>query len=218
VTEGALLAKTSLNAENFVDGAPCHTSFADIFHFHMILLLCLANCMLLSLTFCRSLMVGWSQGRLQFKKGRMMRTLPCWIHPRFGLLRITSCHQIGLHVQDLVLFIISPCAPTPYVDIVARTSSSPISDYFNNSYDYFLLLQQLVRLLPTIWRTHTITSRVTTIRCCVTYFEPSRSCIVLGLKPRFEDAPTWLPSTLGCPSFSINSVATATLGFGFYLV
>jgi hypothetical protein len=150
VTEGALLAKTSLNAENFVDGAPCHTSFADIFHFHMILLLCLANCMLLSLTFCRSLMVGWSQGRLQFKKGRMMRTLPCWIHPRFGLLRITSCHQIGLHVQDLVLFIISPCAPTPYVDIVARTSSSPISDYFNNSYDYFLLLQQLVRLLPTI--------------------------------------------------------------------
>jgi hypothetical protein len=38
---------------------PC---FANMFHFHMILLLCLANCVLLSLTFCRSLMVAWSRG------------------------------------------------------------------------------------------------------------------------------------------------------------
>jgi hypothetical protein len=36
---------------------PC---FANMFRFDMILLLCLANCVLLSLTFCGSLMVGWS--------------------------------------------------------------------------------------------------------------------------------------------------------------
>jgi len=36
-------------------------------------LLCLVHC-LLSLTFCRSLLIGKSRGRLQFKKGRMMRT------------------------------------------------------------------------------------------------------------------------------------------------
>jgi hypothetical protein len=28
----------------------------------------------------------------------MMRTSPCWIHLRFGLLRVTSHHQLGLHV------------------------------------------------------------------------------------------------------------------------
>jgi hypothetical protein len=37
---GALLAKTSLSAENYVDTAPC---FANMFHFHMILCLCLAK-------------------------------------------------------------------------------------------------------------------------------------------------------------------------------
>jgi hypothetical protein len=62
MTGGALLAKTSLNAENFVDGAPCHTMLCRHISFHMILLLCLANCVLLSLTFCSSLMVGWSRG------------------------------------------------------------------------------------------------------------------------------------------------------------
>jgi hypothetical protein len=83
---GALLAKTSLNVENYIDAAPCRTMLCKHISFHMILLLYLANCVLLSLTFCRSLMVGWSQKRLQFKKGRMMRTSLCWIHPRFGLL------------------------------------------------------------------------------------------------------------------------------------
>jgi hypothetical protein len=106
----------------------------------------------------------------------LMRTSPCWIHLRFDFLHVTNCHQLGLHVRDLVLFTISPCAPTLFIDIVARTSLSPAttsststttrcldrllseartttsttctttSDYFNNSYDYFRLLQQLVRL------------------------------------------------------------------------
>jgi hypothetical protein len=122
------------------------------------------HCVLLSLTFCRSLMVGWSRGRLQFKKGRMMRTSPCWIQLRFGLLRVTSRHQLGLHIWDLVLFTISLYAPTLSINIVAPTSSSPAYDYFlnkydyfNNSYDSFRLLQQLVRLLLT-----TLTTRTTT--------------------------------------------------------
>jgi hypothetical protein len=29
----------------------------------------------------------------------LMRTSPCWIHPRFSLLRVTSCLQLGLHVR-----------------------------------------------------------------------------------------------------------------------
>jgi hypothetical protein len=66
----------------------------------------------------------------------LMRTSPCWIYPRFDLLRVTSRHQLGLHVQDLVLFTISPRAPTPSIDIITRTSSSPAYDYFLNKYDY----------------------------------------------------------------------------------
>ena len=34
--------------------------FLDMFHLPMIILLCLANCALLSLTFCRRLIMGWS--------------------------------------------------------------------------------------------------------------------------------------------------------------
>jgi hypothetical protein len=63
---GALLAKTSLSAENYVDAAPCRTMLCKHVSFLHDLT---ANCVLLSLTFCRSLMVGWSQGRLQLKKG-----------------------------------------------------------------------------------------------------------------------------------------------------
>jgi hypothetical protein len=37
-----------------------------------------------------------------------------------------------------VMFTIRPCAPTPPVDIIARTSSSPVSDYFLNEYDCFI--------------------------------------------------------------------------------
>jgi hypothetical protein len=37
-----------------------------------------------------------------------------------------------------VLFTISPSAPTPSVDIAARTSSSAAYDYFLKLYDYFL--------------------------------------------------------------------------------
>jgi hypothetical protein len=132
----------------------------------MILLLCLANCVLLSLTFCRSLMVGWSRGRLHLKKGMMMRTSPCWIHSRFDLLWVRSNHQLGLHVRDLVLFTFSPCAPTPSDDIIARTSSSPAYNHFlqvrllGASIDYYLkldrLLEQLVRLLPTTSMSHPV--------------------------------------------------------------
>ena len=60
---GALVAKTSLNAENYVDGAPCRTMLTLFSrhvsppHDHTILS---GKFPLLSLTICRSLMVGWS--------------------------------------------------------------------------------------------------------------------------------------------------------------
>jgi hypothetical protein len=122
---------------------------------------------------------GWNSNSGPLVSHILMRTSPCWIHPRFSLLRVTSHHQLGLQVRDLILFTISPCAPTPFVDIVARTSSSPAYDYFLNKYDYsvprsitfwssidyfnnsyyhFRLLQQLVRLLPTTSTTRTTTS------------------------------------------------------------
>jgi hypothetical protein len=99
-----------------------------------------------------------------------MRILLYWLHLRFSLLRVTSHHQLDLRVRDLVLFTISPCAPIPSVDVVARTSSScdcdyffnkydysmpqsitfwSLMDYFNNWYDFFVLLQQLVWLFST---------------------------------------------------------------------
>src|SRR6185312_7824759 len=71
--------------------------FVDMYLPHMIL--CLVPYILLSLTFCRRLMMGWSRGRLQFKKGRMMRTSTCWTRSCHGLPQVTSRHQLGHHVR-----------------------------------------------------------------------------------------------------------------------
>jgi len=49
--------------------------------------------------FSRKLMMGWSRGRLQFKKGRMMRTSPCWTCMNRPHLQVTSRLQLGLHVH-----------------------------------------------------------------------------------------------------------------------
>src|SRR5579871_2620836 len=63
------------------------------------MILCLV-CVLLSLTFCRGLfMMGWSRGRLQFKKGRMMRTSPRWTHARHVLPQVPSRLQLSRHVR-----------------------------------------------------------------------------------------------------------------------
>ena len=43
--------------------------------------------------------LGWSRGRLQFKKGRMMRTSSCWIRMFHGLLQVATHPQLGCHVQ-----------------------------------------------------------------------------------------------------------------------
>ena len=67
----------------------CLLCFLDMFDLPMIILLCLANCAVLSLTFCRSLMVGWSRGRLQFKEEKMTRTS---LHRIRTLLNLVS-HQ-----------------------------------------------------------------------------------------------------------------------------
>ena len=71
--------------------------FVDMYLPHMIL--CLVPCILLSLTFRKSLMMGWSRERLQFKKGRMMRTSTCWTHSCHGLTKVISHHQLGHHVH-----------------------------------------------------------------------------------------------------------------------
>src|SRR6185312_2773594 len=79
--------------------------FVDINLFQ--LLLCLAQCILLSLTFCRNLMLGWSRGRLQFKKGRMMRTSPHWTYANRPHLQVTSRLQLGFHIH--LGFSLHPC-------------------------------------------------------------------------------------------------------------
>jgi hypothetical protein len=60
VTGGALLAKTSLNAENFVDGAPCRTMLCRHISFSHDPPPMSSRSLMVSLIFCRSLMVGWS--------------------------------------------------------------------------------------------------------------------------------------------------------------
>jgi hypothetical protein len=93
---GALIAKTSLNAENYIDAALCptmlcrHVSFS---HDHNPIY---SN---LHPAFTNSLMVGWSQGQLQFKKGRIMRTSPRWIYMSHAVRQVTSCHQLGLRIS-----------------------------------------------------------------------------------------------------------------------
>jgi hypothetical protein len=40
----------------------------------------------------------WSRGRLQFKKGRMMRTSPRWTHRHYGLSQVAIRPQHSCHV------------------------------------------------------------------------------------------------------------------------
>jgi hypothetical protein len=40
----------------------------------------------------------WSRGRLQFEKGRTMRTSPRWTHRHHGLLQVAICSQLSYHV------------------------------------------------------------------------------------------------------------------------
>jgi hypothetical protein len=94
---GAFIATTSATAKL------CETMmhlvmlcYPRMFVFSM--LLCLV-CILLSLTFCRRLMMGWSQGRLQFKKVRIMRKSPRWIRARHILPHATSRLQFSCHVR-----------------------------------------------------------------------------------------------------------------------
>ena len=41
---------------------------------------------------------GWSRGRLQFKKGRIMRALPCWTHWNHRLFQVAIHLQLSYHV------------------------------------------------------------------------------------------------------------------------
>jgi len=45
------------------------------------------------------LKMGWSRGRLQFKRGRMMRTSARCIHTSRRLPQVTSRHQLSRHVH-----------------------------------------------------------------------------------------------------------------------
>ena len=78
--------------------APCYTMLCRyVFFFQM--LLCHAQCILLSLTFCRRLMMKWNRGQLQFKKGRMMRISPCWTCTSRPHHQASSRRQVGQRVR-----------------------------------------------------------------------------------------------------------------------
>jgi hypothetical protein len=97
--------------------------------------------------------------------GHLMRTPPCWIQPRFGLLRVITnlvftseicyyspsvpAHQLCSSTSSLI----------PLCRLLTTTSSTSMTT--RGSIDYFLkldrLLQQLVRLLPTTSTTCTTT-------------------------------------------------------------
>ena len=96
--EGVYLATNSAAAE-LCDNhdAPCYTMlcrYVSSTHDPM-------SCTLhpIVTNFSRKLMMGWSRGRLQFKKGRMMRTSPHWTCTNRPHLQVTSRLQLGLHVR-----------------------------------------------------------------------------------------------------------------------
>ena len=147
------------------------------------MILCLVPCFLLSLTFCRRLMMGWSRGRLQFKKGRMMRTSTCWTRSCHGLPQVTSHHQLGHHIR--LGFSRHPCtvsALSPSYDIKTRCSSMCWKG------DDHAVILVLVLDPEHLW-----------IRLCGHdkmlhhLFGPNGPCIMSGLKPKLWVTPHGLP-------------------------
>jgi hypothetical protein len=136
-----------------------------------------------------------------------MRISPCWIHPRFSLLRVTSRLQLGLHVRFGLSW--PPWMETlisPSYDVETRRS---LMRWKKTTKDFFWFLFKLQKIRRSFC--------VTTIRCCVTYFGPGQPYIVSGLKPRLR-TPQLVALNPRTFPFDINSVAAVTLGFGFCLV
>jgi hypothetical protein len=94
--------------------------------------------------------------------------------PRFGIVHHQSLRtkSVRRHRQ-------------PYLFVTYLRLFSQQVQLLGASIDYFMkldrLFQQPIRLFPTISTTRTSTSYVTTTRCCVTCFGPSRLCTYRAL-------------------------------------
>jgi hypothetical protein len=128
----------------------------------------------------------WSRGRLQFKKGRMMRILPRWTHRRYGLLQVAIRPQLRCHVTlGFSRHIITVLVITLSYDIEMGRS------WMCWKGDDDAVVLDLVPAPEGLW-----------IILCdhdkVLYhlFGPTWPCIVSDLKPKLWAPNLWLSSTL----------------------
>ena len=143
--------------------------------------------------------MGWSRGRLQFKKGRMMRTSPCWTCTSHDLPQVTSRNQLGFRVRfGFSRYTCTVSAISPSYDIKTRCSMMR----WKRDVDAVLLV--LVLAPEGSW-----------IMLCDHdkmlhhLFRPTGPCTVLGLKPKLRAPALLVAPNPSSPIFIINSVDVA---------
>ena len=96
--EGVYIATTS-SAAKLCDNhdSPCYNMLCRYASFPNAPMSCTMHPVVTNLL--QEIVMGWSRGRLQFKKGRMMRTSPHWTCTNWSHLQVTSRLQLGFHVH-----------------------------------------------------------------------------------------------------------------------
>ena len=129
----------------------------------------------------------WSRGRLQFKKGRMMRTSPCWTHrlscqvPQVAIRSQLSCHvALGFSRHVVTVSVI-----TFSYDI--ETGSS----WMRWKGDDDAVVLDLVPAPEGPW---IILCDHPTVRCCVTYLGQLGHVSCRALSPSCGRQPLAVPN------------------------
>jgi hypothetical protein len=129
----------------------------------------------------------WSRGRLQFKKGRMIRTSPCWTHRRYGLSQVIIHPQLSCHVTlGFSRYAVTISVITFSYDI--KTGRSWMC--WKGDDDTIIL--DLVLALEGLWIFVCDYGKV-----LHHLFGPTWPCIVSGLKPKLWASNPWPSPTLG---------------------
>jgi hypothetical protein len=129
----------------------------------------------------------WSRGRLQFKKGRMMRTSPRRTHRRYGLSQVAIRPQLSCHVTlGFSRHVVTVLVITLSYDIKTgrswmrwkRDDDAVVLDLVSAPEGPCIILGDHVKVLCHL-------------------FGPTWLCIVSGLKPKLWAPNPWPFSTLG---------------------
>jgi hypothetical protein len=128
----------------------------------------------------------WSRGRLQFKKGRMMRTSPCWTHRHYGLFQVAIRPQLSCHVTlEFSRHVVTVLVITLSYDI--KTGRS----WMRWKGDDDAIVLDLVPALEGPW-----IILYDHVKVLHHLFGPTWPCIVSGLKPELWAPNPWPFSTL----------------------